>query len=199
MCSLDTVVDQPIDRAEGAVREVLAAQGFGILTEIDVDATFEASSASSGPPLKILGACNPALPHRALEIDPRVALVLPCNVATRGGPSDLHLDRRSSPTHGRPGLGRACRGGCASPGEGPCVVARRRHRVLVIAAPQSMKPCARRKARCSSCISSGSRVNQSSRSGVIANASPSGGVRWVRKASPTGQSRPSRAWLGYSM
>jgi uncharacterized protein (DUF302 family) len=84
MRSLDTVVDQPIDRAEKAMREALAAQGFGVLTEIDVAATFKAKLGVSGPPLKILGACNPALAHRALELDPTVALVLPCNVVLRG-------------------------------------------------------------------------------------------------------------------
>jgi len=84
MRSLDTVVDQPIDRAENAMREALAAQGFGVLTEIDVAATFKAKLGVRGPPLKILGACNPALAHRALELDPTVALVLPCNVVLRG-------------------------------------------------------------------------------------------------------------------
>ena len=87
MRSLDTVVDQPIDRAENAVREALATQGFGVLTEIDVAATFEAKLGVSGLPLKILGACNPALAHRALELDPTVALVLPCNVVLRWGGS----------------------------------------------------------------------------------------------------------------
>ena len=84
MRSLDTVVDLPIDRAESAVRQALATRGFGVLTEIDVTATFEAKLGVTGPPLKILGACNPELAHRALELDPTVALVLPCNVVLRG-------------------------------------------------------------------------------------------------------------------
>jgi len=48
-----------------------------------VAATFEAKLDVTGPPLKIIGACNPALAHRALELDPTVALVLPCNVVRR--------------------------------------------------------------------------------------------------------------------
>ena len=82
--SLDKVVDQPMDRVETAVREALAAQGFGVLTEIDVAATLKLKLGIDGPPLKILGACNPNLAHQALEIDPSAALVLPCNVVLRG-------------------------------------------------------------------------------------------------------------------
>lgn len=83
MRSLDSVIDQPIDQTETAVRAALAAEGFGILTEIDVAATFETKLGVTVPPLKILGACNPVLAHRALELDPTAALVLPCNVVLR--------------------------------------------------------------------------------------------------------------------
>jgi uncharacterized protein (DUF302 family) len=82
--SLDKVVDRPMDEVESAVREALAGQGFGLLTEIDVAATFKAKLGVDGPALKILGACNPILAHQALEIDPSVALLLPCNVVLRG-------------------------------------------------------------------------------------------------------------------
>ena len=83
MRSLDSVIDQPIDQAETAVRAALAAEGFGILTEIDVAATFETKLGITVPPLKILGVCNSVLAHRALELDPTAALVLPCNVVLR--------------------------------------------------------------------------------------------------------------------
>ncbi|HUY20984.1 MAG TPA: DUF302 domain-containing protein [Acidimicrobiales bacterium] len=83
MRSIDAVIDEPLDRVEEAVRGALATEGFGVLTEIDVAATFEAKLGVHGPPMKILGACNPTLAHRALELDPAAALVLPCNVVLR--------------------------------------------------------------------------------------------------------------------
>ena len=70
----------PIEQAEQEVRAALGAQGFGVLTEIDVAATLKAKLDVDRPPLRILGACNPALAHQALQIDPSVALALPCNV-----------------------------------------------------------------------------------------------------------------------
>jgi uncharacterized protein (DUF302 family) len=78
--AIETTVNQPIDQAEQAVRAALSEEGFGILTEIDVAATLAGKLGVQRPPLKILGACNPELAHRALQADPGLALVLPCNV-----------------------------------------------------------------------------------------------------------------------
>ena len=80
MHSIQTTLDAPLDEAEAKVRAALAEQGFGVLTEIDVSATLHAKLGVERPPLKILGACNPHYAHQALQIDPAVALLLPCNV-----------------------------------------------------------------------------------------------------------------------
>jgi uncharacterized protein (DUF302 family) len=77
---IETTVELTLDEAEERVRAALGEQGFGVLTEIDVAATLKAKIGVDRAPLKILGACNPSFAHRALEIDPSIALLLPCNV-----------------------------------------------------------------------------------------------------------------------
>jgi len=84
--SIETTVDLPMDEAEAAVRAALADNGFGVLTEMDVAATLRAKLGVERPPLKILGACNPVIANQALDLDPSVALLLPCNVVLEPAP-----------------------------------------------------------------------------------------------------------------
>jgi len=81
--TLAATLDQPYEETVRAVRRALDDQGFGVLTEIDLRATLKEKLDVDVAPQIILGACRPPLAYEALQMDPSLATVLPCNVVVR--------------------------------------------------------------------------------------------------------------------
>jgi uncharacterized protein (DUF302 family) len=87
--------DAVVERTRAALQE----HGFGVLTEIDVQATLKAKIGEEFRPYRILGACNPVMAHEALKMEPHIGVMLPCNVVvqqTTGGVEVFAVDPEAS-------------------------------------------------------------------------------------------------------
>lgn len=101
--TVDAAFDEVVQRATAALKE----EGFGVLTDIDVQATLKAKLGADVPPYRILGACNPSFAHQALQIEDKLGVLLPCNVIVRdagGGRTEVaaidpvtSMDRTGNP------------------------------------------------------------------------------------------------------
>jgi uncharacterized protein (DUF302 family) len=80
---MSKTIDRPFEVVEAQVRAALAEQGFGIVSEIDMQATFHNKINVDIEPMIILGVCNPKYAYRSLQAEPSIGLLLPCNVVLR--------------------------------------------------------------------------------------------------------------------
>jgi len=89
--TLSTTTELDFTEAADRVREELKSEGFGVLCEIDVQATLHDKLGVAGEPYLILGACNPPLAHQALQAEPDLGVLLPCNVVVYNREGRTHI------------------------------------------------------------------------------------------------------------
>jgi uncharacterized protein (DUF302 family) len=89
--TLSARTTHPFEEVVQRVREELKSDGFGVLCEIDVQATLKEKLGVDGEPYTILGACNPPLAHEALEAEPDLGVLLPCNVVVHEHKGETHI------------------------------------------------------------------------------------------------------------
>lgn len=86
-----TLPDTSMDEALARTRKALADQGFGVLTEIDVKKTMKAKLDADVDDYVILGACNPKMAYQAMQLEPRIGAMLPCNVIVRAAGNGVEV------------------------------------------------------------------------------------------------------------